>query len=211
MQTNTTVRKHKYRFFALILALCLVMTMIPLPAGLSFGTISVAAADGVSYLDYMNGTFEEKSVTDYTTIDENSTTWYSGWYVVGEEVSISERITVSGDVYLILADGATLTASQGISVTKGNSLTIYAQSDGEKQGKLTATGTGNSRGYAGIGGNNATNQIDFGTIQIYGGDITATGGTRAAGIGGGGVMQNGAELNGKIVIGGGKVTATGGR
>ncbi len=106
MQTNTTVRKHKYRFFALILALCLVLTMISLPAGLSFGTISVAAADGVSYLDYMNGTFEEKSVTDYTTIDENSTTWSNGWYVAGEEVSISERITVSGDVYLILADGA---------------------------------------------------------------------------------------------------------
>ena len=39
------------------------------------------------------------------------------------------RVTVSGDVHLILADGCKLTAGTGIEVNSGNSLTIYAQSD----------------------------------------------------------------------------------
>ena len=47
------------------------------------------------------------------------------WYVVSEDTTIEDRINVTGDVHLILCDGATLTAKHGIRVVEGNSLTIY--------------------------------------------------------------------------------------
>ena len=47
---------------------------------------------------------------------DGSNTWNGGWYVVNSNVTISSCITVSGSVNLILADGYTLTASQGITV-----------------------------------------------------------------------------------------------
>lgn len=122
----------------------------------------------------------------------------SGWYVVIDTQSIGSRITVSGDVHLILCDGKTLTASQGINVTGSNSLSIYAQSTGSNMGKLTATAEG---GTAGIGGNNAQSN---GTVIINGGNITARGSTEAAGIGG----RNG--TGGTITINGGIVDAKGG-
>ena len=50
-----------------------------------------------------------------------------GWYVVNDDVTIDQLVTVTGDVHLILKDGYTLTASQGINVTDTNSLTIYGQ------------------------------------------------------------------------------------
>ena len=41
-------------------------------------------------------------------------------------VTIGNLVTVTGDVRLILIDGANLTASAGINVTGDNKLTIYA-------------------------------------------------------------------------------------
>lgn len=52
----------------------------------------------------------------------------NGWYIVKGTRNVG-RVTVSGDVHLILADGCKLTAGTGIEVNSGNSLTIYAQSD----------------------------------------------------------------------------------
>ena len=39
------------------------------------------------------------------------------WYVVNDEINITDRITVTGNVHLILADGCNLTASKGINVS----------------------------------------------------------------------------------------------
>lgn len=65
---------------------------------------------------------------------------------------------------------------------------------------------------AGIGGGNVES---FGTIEILGGDIRATGGTSAAGIGSGSLNETllTSEIaeQGHVKISGGKVTATGGR
>ena len=66
----------------------------------------------------------------------------SGWYVVTGDITNDTRIVVDGDAHLILADGASLTANQGIRVEVKNnvtsSLTIWAQSDGANMGKVTA-------------------------------------------------------------------------
>ena len=157
----------------------------------------LATANGVSYLDE-NG--DEQTADNVTVVESSMTTWNGGWYVVNDTVTIGSRVTVSGEVHLILADNASLTANDGINVAKGNSFSVYAQSDSENMGALTATGGGSA---AGIGGGS---QGSGGNITISGGSVTATGGHSAAGIGNGKDSGSG----GNIIIHGGTVKATGG-
>ena len=112
-----------------------------------------------------------------TTLDDSD----GGWYIVKDDVSFSSTLTISGDVNLILADGATLTVTQsasnmaGIGLEAGNTLTIYAQSTGT--GAIVATG-----GSTGIGGNW---DKAGGSLAVYGGSVTAyTGYNSRGGIGG---------------------------
>ena len=156
----------------------------------------------VTYLDE-NG--EEKSV-QAAVVGETMKQWgetgTTSWYVIPSmELIMDSRVTVKGDVRLILADGCDFKADYGISVTEGDSLTIHAQStEEERMGRLTAKGY---EQQAGIGGDQGKNG---GTVAITGGFITATGGVRGAGIGGG---SGGA--GGIVTITGGSVTATGWR
>ncbi len=140
--------------------------------------------------------------TDVTALE-------TGWYVVNADLDYgAQGLTVSGDVKLVLADGASLTATAasqsqkaGINVPEGASLTIYAQSEGT--GELTVAGDPENIGYAaGIGGN--ANE-SCGTVTIYGGIVTASSNDGGAGIGGGYKGQGGT-----VVINGGFVTATSG-
>lgn len=129
------------------------------------------------------------------------------WYVAQGEININGRVTVNGDVHLILTDGASLTITDGIRVSDGNSLTIYAQSAGGGMGKLTATAT--SQGCAGIGGNNRESN---GVLTINGGDITARGADYSGDNGGGAGIGSGykAYASGTITINGGDIKAYGG-
>lgn len=133
----------------------------------------------VSYLDHTENGFVTKYAETYTEINSENlpTTWNDGWYVVDGTVEIDSRVTVTGDVKLILKDGANLTVNGGIDVSgTSNSFTVYAQStDESKMGGLTATaadGTGN----AGIG---SSGRQTAGAITIHGGKVTATGGSRS--------------------------------
>ena len=133
-----------------------------------------------------------------TTITESTTSWTDGnRYVVDRDVTISDRISVTGNVTLVLRDGFILTASKGIGVNEGNSLTI--ETEGAGTGELIATG---APGYSGIGGDRFSNT---GTITINGGRVTATSLSQGAGIGGG---YDGSV--GTITINGGTINATGG-
>ena len=158
----------------------------------------LATANGVSYLDE-NGS--EQTADTVTEVESSTIAWSTGWYVVRGDVTIGSRVTVSGEVRLILADSASLTVNGGINVADGNSFTVYAQSVGENMGTLTATGEFPA---AGIGGGNWENA---GTITINGGTVKATGGGSAAGIGNGKDSGSG----GNIIINGGNVTASGGQ
>ena len=140
-------------------------------------------------------------------VGNTMTTWGEGnsasnpkWYVVKKAVTINDRITVTGNVHLILADNAILTAKKGIDVLAGNSLTIYAQTDmlTESTGKIVAEPNDDN---AGIGG---SEYKDGGTITITGGYVKARS-RFGAGIGGG---KRGA--GGSIKITGGKVYANSG-
>ena len=96
--------------------------------------VTASASASVSYIDE---TSVEQTCDIATEVTENDTAWGASdsqehWYVVTADapITIGQRVTVTGDVRLILEDGCNLTVNRGITVTGDNSLTIYAQSAG---------------------------------------------------------------------------------
>ena len=173
------------------------------------------ANDGdVSYEYYEDGNWktEVKSAGEYVVIDSvmDCIEWESGWYVVrAGEVGNGERTVVSGDVHLILMNGAELNCRKGIQLNSGSSLSIYSEINAgdEPVGKLTAVGSSpdsDDTGHrAGIGGDETLQHS--GDVTIFGGEIFCQGQGRAAGIGGGGMEGD----SGTIEILGGTVEARG--
>ena len=188
------------RLLATLLTICMVLTMLP---------VSALAEDSVTYWDPVAG--ETKTATTTTTdiaTGADLAMTDGKWYYVPDDATITNRITVMGNVNLILGDGATLTASEGITVQgSANSLTIWAQStDPAAMGKLTATADSDA---AGIGGSGSIGG-DGGNITINGGVVTASS-SIGAGIGGGATASTGgnnAGDGGTITINGGVVTAS---
>ena len=168
------------------------------PSDIQTITVTAYWKDGISYLAADGST---QTCTDFTVLTDGSTSLTADWYVVGEDVTIADRISVSGTVNLILGNNATLTASKGITVGSDATLNIYAQTDDEAtMGALVASGANDKPNwYAGIGG---VENTAAGMITINGGQINATGWC-AAGIGSGG----GTSTVGTITINGGIVTA----
>ena len=197
----------------LSILLCCVMLVGLLP------TVALAEG-GVSYLDETGTSQTCDSATEVTSGD---TGWTTGWYVVQGTVEIGSRVTVSGDVHLILTDGCTLTVNGGIQVQDNstestpntNALTIYGQTqpvldaDGNvtnNVGKLIATGA--ERDYNAVIGGNGGNSYggSCGTIIINGGTVTATSTGYGAAIGGGNGDTGGS--GGTITINGGNINAS---
>lgn len=154
----------------------------------------------ITYMEYddLFG-YTESKCNKYTIVGKNTKVWGNGWYYVIDSGTFTDPVTVTGDAHLIISDTNTLKALGGIRVEKGASLSIYSQSEGDRQGKLVVSAPANT---AGIGGGNGK---DGGTVRIHGCDITVTGGRNAAAIGGG----NGAN-GGTLSLFGGKVTAAAG-
>lgn len=173
---------------------------------------------GVSYRSCDgNGTnWTTATCTDAAEVTNADTAWGTSgndtWYVVNGDVTIGsadtvQRVTVNGNVHLILTDGCNLIVNGGIGVDLDSSLTIYGQTAGT--GALEARNVGDRN--AGIGGGYGGN-FSGGAITINGGTITATGGYAGAGIGGGGVSTSGYlyDKGGPIIINGGTINANGG-
>ena len=186
-------------------------------------TVTDAPGEGNSY--YIN---EDGEITEVNgcgivnaTVSVLDESQYEFW-VVNSDVTCASRISVKGDVKLILGDGYTLTLNKGIELQSGAKLTIYRQQ--KETGKLAATskndhkaaitvnegseltingGTITAETYtddaAGIGGDNGKSA---GTITINNGTVTARSDMNAAGIGGGKYGSGGT-----ITINDGTVTA----
>ncbi len=182
-------------------------------------TLTVTATSGSNFTGSKSQTFQ---VVDYISLTATTTTMNSGYglvYRADDDVTVDERITISGDVMLILDEGKTLTASKGIELSAGNKLTIegkgileaygedYKAGIGAREvGTLVINGNVLAKGgnnAAGIGG--SSNNTSGGTIIINSGEIVAKGGLGAAGIGGGLVGPCGT-----VSINGGKIVAEGG-
>ena len=154
---------------------------------------------------------------EYTVIEgSHSDDWIGlgdGYYVVSGNVTYKVLNILGSNVHLILPDNTSLNCAH-IKLEDGHSLSIYSQSDGDKQGKLVAKNRTDSKSYAAIyqyaaaigsGGEN----INSGNLYIHGGDITADNNNidlNGAAIGSGYKGVSGGEL----VFYGGKVNAISG-
>ncbi len=149
-------------------------------------------------------TEEEATISTYYLLDDDLPDEIylcrQGYYVVRGESKKFRYIHIAAtDVRIILADGCELKSSRIVFDNWGGyRLSIFSQSSGDNQGKITSPILGKNvfdliiHGgkivaeapddyYPGIGqiGNGCG-----GSIRIYGGDITAKGGDSATGIGG---------------------------
>ena len=133
-------------------------------------------------------------VTTAKAVTSDSISWERDQtYYLLDNVTINERITVEGTVHLMLGEGCTLTAPEGIFVP--GKLVI------EGSGTLKANATENN---AAIGANSGS---PGGVVEIRGGYVIARGDTHAAGIGGAKGSDSGIDA---INIYGGTVEAYGG-
>ena len=141
--------------------------------------------------------------------DNSGVTLYPGWYVVDpqndqNEITFNNRISVVGEVHLILKDNTKLIPKQGIRVPQGSTFHIHAQSTADNMGALTVRRDNMTGNMAGIGGNY---NESGGNIHIHGGTVTANGKGTGAGIGGGGGYDGG--IFNSIIISGGEIGAYG--
>ena len=169
-----------------------------------------------------------EQTTGYTPIGSDTTELNAGWYAVTADTVISDRITCNGNVRLILFDGATLTAPEGVAVNDNDRLTVYGQAVGS--GTLEITGSGSDYN-AGLGGdescaggvitiNSGTVHVNIDNSHCYGaaigggengeGFVYINGGTVSAftssGLGAG--IGGSERHSGYVVIKGGNVTAS---
>lgn len=161
------------------------------------GIIPAVIEHGAFYIDRTYDPAAKKVVSELKECKEfhrlATAEWTDGWYYVTQNTGLW-RVTVKGDVRLILADGVTLSVSDNIDVPIGSSLTIYGQEN--QTGTLNARNADRAN-YPAIG-----NVFSCGKIVINGGIIKArTYWSSYAGIG-----STGAE----ITINGGLIDASSG-
>ena len=196
------------------------------------------AGEPVTYIDE-NG--KEQTVTEYTVltgeepVTDGMIKLDGGAYVVNSDVTYPCRVQLTGNVTLILADGANMTVQptqDDFGIYGEENLTIYGQEN--QTGKLTVSGKGGdvallirdltvNGGAITAYGNislNATFTLNGGSVTVNkdatyniasvdaSGDVTINGGSLT--INGGDAADTGNELKGNSVfINGGTVTVTG--
>ena len=158
-------------------------TVSSLDAGKFYRSTLTMAAAGNTYRVYTSGTAytDEAIPATAVTLTSTTTTWAEGTYLVSGEVNISDHVSVTGDVNLILKDGASLTVNNTIT---GDNLNIYGQE--QSTGKLDVV-------YGDI-------NVSVSNLAIHGGVITVTEGG----------VQQGLEANESLDIYHGTVTTAGG-
>ena len=176
----------KKRILSLLLTACLLAGLLP--------TVALAATQSnVTYLDE-NGI--SNVCASATVVDSATTTWNGGWYVVQGTVVISQGVTFSGDVYLILSDDCDLSVENGIA-GQGN-LTVYAQSTGGAQGRMSVVGSPVMEGDCSVSRGirvNGSFTVNGGTVKVEGGESESD--------------SIGIYVDEELIIDGGTVTAIG--
>ena len=184
----------------------------------------------------VTATVETRKRSECTAITSSTTELTDGWYVLRNDVSCTDVISVTGDAHLILCDDVTLSATKGISIADGKTLTVYGQAD--NSGSINATvndnytpaigcRSGNDRSRLVIHGgtimaNNGGDSpqttdeerpncgIGVWKLTIFDGNVTANGG-----YGGAGITNSSSDMTrnneGFVHIYGGSVTANGGK
>ena len=141
----------------------------------------------VKYLKWNGTALAEAEIPMDETIKVTSSTeavtWSAGTYLVDEDVSITGKITLTGDVNLIIKDGCTLSVGNQIYNSSYKNLHIYGQSS--MNGELDVNH--NYHAISGLGsldihsckvtattsGNNCGGVYDVNSVNVYGGSLSA--------------------------------------
>mgnify|MGYP002624560364 CR=1 FL=1 len=152
---------------------------------------------------YIAADGSEQVCSNYTLLTGNETELAAGWYVANDVIAIATGISLTGDIDLILADGAEMSVgSSDGSATYGPFSIPAKYSIGSGSDLLNATCDVNIYGQAnGTGKLNATDAIAAKNLTINGGVVKAGQNGSTVGIG---AVNN-------ITITGGNVTAFGAR
>ena len=156
------------------------LALVMLLAALSLAPAGLGESVTVAYVDAAGVVQTPKACTQVVGGNENKTLG-NGWYAVTQSVSFSECVVIIGSVDLILCDGATLYANDGIYIPQDATLTIWAQSTGDNKGGIESRpeeGPGIGGGEELRGGGEGAN------VTITGGTVIATGYRTAIGCGG---------------------------
>ena len=147
--------KFTKRIIAILLTVMMLVGTTPFTA---FGDTPLHYLDENGNRAYIN--------SSYTTVTDSTTTFYEGWNIVFDDVTIESRIYLDGDAKLLLCDGAKLSTNMGITVRADESFSIYCQSN--ETGTLNAYLGDSAIDCAAIG-TDTFNPQDCGSISIYGG------------------------------------------
>ena len=207
----------KQRVIGILTTLIMVITMVV------FAPMSIFAASGGDSIPYIDigitdeatgaiKTVQSQLTGTYSTISQTDTVWGEDgadtWLVLDEDITLVNCPEVRGNVHLILLNGKTLTANQGITVETGNSIMIYAQSDKESEmGTLRIKTVGHH--HPAIGGRRGQKGSDpdgkdCGTVCFYGGNISLESGEVCIGGGSGAESGNGGD-GGTVCFYGGNI------
>ena len=178
-------------------------------------TASAWSEDGVTYMD-ADGTAHTQDGVTVINSSNMPTSLAEGWYVVTENVNYTSKITLYGDVTLILANGITMniaTSDFGIYRDFNQSLTIYGQSlDAATAGTLSYDGSYGIEvnNYTQHSGNvSITVKATLATNGIRSSSVTLNGGKLAVSANSPNVQAIYAKnANGGITINGGQLDAT---
>lgn len=134
---------------------------------------------------FLTVSFAEASVPDGTECNQmtaatGNQSWTGWYYVDGADVTIDGNVSLAGDTYLILCDGAKLTINGYI---EGNGKKCYIYGRGEGNGQLVVN---NASTLASL--------TNFNKLQIHGGDIKLTSKMTSA------IISTGFELLGGKII-----------
>lgn len=142
-------------------------------------------ADNVTYYNPTAAEGQQNPTVDATLITSVTTELNEGWYYVSGTITNENRLEVNGTVNIILEDNGRLNANRGIHLTEGNTLNIWAQSEGsgylyvqrDYQNGIYYNAIGGNSGEASyyitdVPGDNGENAGD---LNIYGGYIEADG------------------------------------
>ena len=168
-------------------------------------TLSIGAwAQETQSVNYIDANYQQQTVTA-TVITNSASILDAGWYVVlGNDVQ-TNTLTCNGAVNLILADGAKLTA-QGDNTSQTPGVQVSGEGNSLAiYGQAAQSGQLIATGGRYAAGIGGGYHSSGSNITINGGTVTANGEYLGAGIGGG---NGGSGSN--ITINGGTVTATGG-
>lgn len=123
------------------------------------------------YYAVENGKYVERTASNMICIqpEKERLVLNDGFYLLSESLTFLDRINVTGNANLVLANDTVLRAGNGFYIQKGASLTVFTQTtDPEHFGKIDASCVGNN---AAIGGDDANG--DAGSFNLHGGIINA--------------------------------------